>query len=377
MNASPRNVMRTPRGVDVEITARCNLRCRYCYFFENPAVTYADLPAEAWLTFFEECERCAVMHISLAGGEPFMRDDLPVLIEGIVRHRMRFSLLSNGLLLTDEIAAFLAQTNRCDYVQISVDGSHAATHEAIRGNDSFDGAIRGLQILQRHNVPVTVRVTLHRRNVHDLPALAAFLLEDLNVSGFTVNAAGNLGACRQQAQEILLSTQQRQGAMETLLRLTRQYPGRIAAMAGPLAEARIWRRMATARLQSVPPFTEGGRLTGCGCVLEKIAVRADGVFVPCSMLAHLALGRINLDGLADVWQQSAPLKQLRDRQQIPLTAFVFCTDCAYVAYCTGNCPGMAYALTGQVNHPSPDACLRRFLEHGGRLPEVAADALDA
>jgi hypothetical protein len=29
---------------------------------------------------------------------------------------------------------------------------------------------------------------------------------------------------------------------------------------------------------------------------------------------------------------------------------------------------LAYTITGQVNHPSPDACLRDFLKEGGKLP---------
>ena len=45
-------VMRTPLNVDVELTARCNLRCSYCYFFNNPEVEYRDLPTEEWLQFF-------------------------------------------------------------------------------------------------------------------------------------------------------------------------------------------------------------------------------------------------------------------------------------------------------------------------------------
>ena len=89
-------VMRTPRKLDIEITARCNLRCRYCYFFNNPAVEYRDLPTDEWLTFFDELGSLGVMNVTLAGGEPFIREDLPTLLEGIVRNRMRFSLLSNG-----------------------------------------------------------------------------------------------------------------------------------------------------------------------------------------------------------------------------------------------------------------------------------------
>ena len=32
-------------------------------------------------------------------------------------------------------------------------------------------------------------------------------------------------------------------------------------------------------------------------------------------------------------------------------------------------PGSAYTLTGQVNHPSPDACLRAYLRREARSPE--------
>ncbi len=46
-------VMRTPRTLDIEITARCNLRCHYCYFFNNPAVEYRDLATDEWLKFFD------------------------------------------------------------------------------------------------------------------------------------------------------------------------------------------------------------------------------------------------------------------------------------------------------------------------------------
>src|SRR5512141_3000537 len=161
-------LMRTPRTLDIELTPRCNLRCRYCYFFNNPAVVYRELPTDEWLKFFNELGSLGVMNVVLAGGEPFMRDDLPVLLEGIVRNRMRFSLLSNGALIDDEIAAFIAGTRRCDCVQVSVDGACAAVHDSCRGKDSFDGAIRGIHTLQRHRVNVAVRATIHRNNVNDL-----------------------------------------------------------------------------------------------------------------------------------------------------------------------------------------------------------------
>ncbi len=363
-------IMRAPRSVDIELTARCNLRCRYCYFFNNPAVEYVDLPTEEWLTFFDELGSLGVMNLTLAGGEPFIREDLPVLLEGIVRNRMRYSLLSNGGLIDDKIAAFLAETRRCDYVQVSVDGSRSETHDAGRGKGSFEKAVRGIRILQKHGVNVAVRLTIHRYNVHDLEDIAKFLLEDLNLSGFGTNSAGYLGNCRVNADEMLLTTAERQLAMETLLRLAEKYNGRISAAAGPLADGRMWKRMEQARAESAPAFSNGGHLTACGCPTNKITVRADGAIIPCSMLAHIELGRINRDRLADVWLGSPPLNDLRARRFIPLTNFEFCAGCAYTPYCTGNCPGLAYTMTGKIDHPSPDACLRRFLADGGSLETV-------
>ncbi len=358
-------VMRTPRSLSIEITARCNLRCRYCYFFNNPAVEYRDLPADEWLKFFDELGSLGVMSVTLAGGEPFIRKDLPLLVEGIVRNRMRFSFLSNGALIDDEIAAFIARTGRCEYVQVSVDGSCAEVHDSGRGKGSFDGAIRGIRTLQRYRIGAAVRVTIHRKNVHDLENIARLLLEDLGLPDFGTNAAGYMGTCCVNADDLLLNTDERKEAMATLLRLAAKYNGRISANAGPLADGRMWRRMEEARAQGKPAFHNGGCLTACGCPRNKISVRADGTIVPCNMLNHAALGRINHDSLAEVWQNSPALNQLRNRHTIPLTAFEFCAGCSYTPYCTGNCPGLAYTLTGTLDHPSPDACLRRFLADGG------------
>jgi radical SAM protein with 4Fe4S-binding SPASM domain len=71
--------------------------------------------------------------------------------------------------------------------------------------------------------------------------------------------------------------------------------------------------------------------------------------------------------LAEIWRQHPVLNEIRQRRTIPLTDFEFCDGCEYIPYCTGNCPALAYTLIGEVNHPSPDACLRQFLRDGGTL----------
>ncbi|ACD90946.1 Radical SAM domain protein [Chlorobium limicola DSM 245] len=363
-------IMKTPRSVDIDITNRCNLRCRHCYYYSSDAETPTELETAEWLRFFRELNECSVLRVVLAGGEPFMREDFRELIDGIVKNRMRFGILSNGTLVTDAIASFLAATRRCDYVQVSIDGSTPGIHDRLRGTGSFLQAVRGIELLRKHAINVVVRVTVTRWNIDDLRPLAAFLLDDLGFPAFSTNAASHLGLCRSHTDDVQLDTADRTKAMQILVELEKEYPGRITADAGPYADAKTFASMEQARIDQQGNMPGRGTLSGCGCIFMSLAVRADGVIVPCNMLSHIELGRINRDSLRDLWQNNPVLLQMRNRVTIPLTDFEFCKDCDYRNFCTGNCPALAYTTFGLIDHPSPDACLKRFLEEGGRLPEL-------
>jgi SynChlorMet cassette radical SAM/SPASM protein ScmE len=364
-------LMKSPRSVDMEITSFCNLRCTYCSHFSGPGDIDEDLPLETWLAFFRELGRCAVMNVTLSGGEPFFRPDLRAIIEGIVANRMRFSILTNGTLINEPMAAFLASSHRCNNIQVSIDGALDITHDAFRGKGNFTLAVEGIRILQKFKLPASVRVTIHRKNVHELEAIAKLLLEDIGLPSFSTNSAGHMGLCRKNADQTQLTAAEHSMAMETLLILAERYPDRIIATAGPLADGQAWLEMEEARLENQAFMAGRGCLTGCNGPMQSLAVRADGVIIPCLQLGHMALGHIRQDDLVDIWQNHPDLRTLRERSQISLHQFSFCRDCAYMPYCTGNCPATAYTITGEVNHPSPDACLRLFIERGGRLPKRA------
>ncbi|MDP2941274.1 MAG: SynChlorMet cassette radical SAM/SPASM protein ScmE [Candidatus Omnitrophota bacterium] len=356
--------------MDLAITGRCNLRCTYCAHFTSPAEVAADLPTEEWLRFFDELGAHGVTAVTLSGGEPFIRDDLMALLQGIVRNRMRFAILSNGTLITGQMAAYIASTGRCNYVQVSIDGAAPETHDVTRGEGTFGRAVAGLKILMSCGIHAAARVTISKHNVRELERIAQMLLDDLGLGGFGTNAASYQGLCRKNT-DIQLSTQDRVLAMRELLRLNRIYNNRIQAAAGPLAEAHQWAKMMRARDGHQPGLSQGGFLRSCHGMFKQIAVRADGVMVPCGQLSHMELGRINKDSLVHVWRNHPTLNAFRERVNIPLSNFTQCRPCEYVNYCSGNCPALAYTLAGSDAQPSPDACLKRFLEDGGVLPEEA------
>lgn len=360
--------MRSPRALDLEITSRCNASCRYCYYLNNPSVDYSELPTATWLKFFEELAACQVMNVTLQGGEPLLREDFLTLVDGVVANRMRFSVLTNGSRLTPEVAEHLKGSGRCDLVQVSLDGSSAEVHEPLRGKGTFAPALAAIRVLLSSGLPTSVRVTVHPGNLDDLDSVARLLLDELNLPSFSTNAVSSLGSSAKYDADCLLTPGERLKAMRVLAHLDAVYPGRIHANAGPLADWRMFRAMEEARVAG-KPLPGRGRLVGCGCIFDRLAVRADGAIIPCVMLPQLVLGQVGTDSLVDVWQTAAGLTAMRERVRIPLDSFETCRDCAWARSCTGNCPGTAFALGEGVNRPCPATCLKRFHDDVAALGE--------
>ncbi len=268
----PEKISRTfpsaPEEIDVSLTGKCNLACRYCFYADEMAAL-DDLPGQRWMDFFAEAGGIGVQRLTLSGGEVFTRPDLFVLIDSLIENRMRYSILTNGTLIDQKIiAAFNVGKRRLrlDSIQVSIDGSTAAVHDASRPPASFDRALRGLRLLKAEGFPVTVRVTINRHNVHDLSAIARLLLDDIGLRSFGTNSADRFGSARCYGQDVVLNPEEWDSAVRTLKELLKQYPGRINASAGPLAFAEDMERIEKAMAEGLTGFAGKGtalRLRRC------------------------------------------------------------------------------------------------------------------
>jgi len=159
LTVPPKGVAQAPKSVDLALTGRCNLSCRYC-FYADSMTTRTDLPAERWLDFFTELGGLGVQRVCLSGGEIFVRPDIFALIDGVIENKMRYNILSNGTLITPDVIGAFSEGKRrlrLDSIQVSVDGSCAAIHDLSRPHKSFDRAVRGLRLLVEGKFPATVR----------------------------------------------------------------------------------------------------------------------------------------------------------------------------------------------------------------------------
>jgi MoaA/NifB/PqqE/SkfB family radical SAM enzyme len=85
---------------------RCNYNCQGCYSRGRP--TDNELSTDELSTLFSEAEELGIHSVVLTGGEPLLRDDM---LDVIAQHqRLLFFLITNGSLMTPEIARRIARS---------------------------------------------------------------------------------------------------------------------------------------------------------------------------------------------------------------------------------------------------------------------------
>jgi len=358
----PEGLRQTPESVDLELTGMCNLSCRYC-FYANQMQNKRDLNTEAWYSIISELGDLAVRKATLSGGEVFIRNDIFNIIDSLIKNRMRYNILTNGTLITNDTIEHLNEGKRrlrLDSIQVSIDGSCAKIHDLSRPPNSFERAIRGIRLLKEAELPATVRVTLNRHNVDDLDGIAHLLIDDIGLPGFSTNEVAPMGTAQCHGENILLSHEQRKTAMKKLIELNNQYNGRISAQAGPLAMAHIIDEIDRLREMGAKKQKGKGALISCGCVFSKMAILHDGTMVPCSMLPSLIMGVAGMHSIRNAWLHSPAINAVRYRKDVPLSSLPSCSNCAYTGFCVGGCPAVPMAMNGNLLAIDPLFCYRYY-----------------
>lgn len=136
----------------------CNLRCRHCYTIDRVLEGRTGMPGPELQAILGEAHDLGAEVFYFTGGEPTLRDDFLELAEFVLA-RAKLILFTNGLTISDALAARLARHRDRLVVQVSIEGPSEAVNAPVRGRNSYEKALAGVRALLRHGVRVGVSTT--------------------------------------------------------------------------------------------------------------------------------------------------------------------------------------------------------------------------
>jgi radical SAM protein with 4Fe4S-binding SPASM domain len=165
---------RQPVNGTFELTERCQLACQMCYVRQSAGdagLRAREISATQWLELARAAVDNGMLFLLLTGGEVFLRPDFFEIYTPLTRMGLILTLFTNGTLVTESIAARLAEAPP-SRTEITLYGATAETYEAVTGvPGSYARCCAGIEALVKHRVPLGLKSTLTRRNVGELEAM--------------------------------------------------------------------------------------------------------------------------------------------------------------------------------------------------------------
>lgn len=197
-----------PWASTIYVTERCPKRCLHCIVSSSPkASTDGELTVEQWQVALQRLYDWGVIALIFTGGEPLIRPGIFDILEMASEMGFSLSLLTDFDGMTERHVERLRQIENLAYIQTSVDGASAATHDLLRGAGSFQRTLRRLALFREATLDYTISTVVNRSNMRDLDALVNLYFE-YNAQSLYLNPLSPYGRARSEATELTLSDAQ-------------------------------------------------------------------------------------------------------------------------------------------------------------------------
>lgn len=345
------------RSVAIEMTARCNQKCTYCYnsWREDGGREMGELPHDELVGLIDRVVADQTLtHITLTGGEPFLRKDLNAVIDRINGHGLGVTIISNGGAVRDDVIERLGQ-QKVHYVQVTLAGGDEATHDKVAGKGSFGRAVSVLRRLRAVGVPIGGSFLVTKESYRHAQAVMERFVElgvdhvafnRFNPSGFSTDAMHALMPTRSMIVEALGVANAIAGEHDLSVICTMPIPPCV------IDES------------SFPNIRFG--YCSAGVEEGEYAIGPDGALRLCT-LQKQRLGSVLEDTVSDIVARGGAEAF---RRQVP----DFCKGCMHEHTCLGGCGASAEWIFGSVDELDPFVAQHVYPDFAKRTsPEIAED----
>jgi len=352
-----------PRGLLFQwhVTERCNLRCAHCYqeAYAGEELGFNDLLGileqyKNLLKFWRSRARRHRVHghITVTGGEPFVRDDFLDLLDHFYADRRlyNFAILTNGSFIDKPMAKRLAGLNPA-FIQVSIEGPQD-THDGIRGRGNFAKTVEALKRLVKAGIRTLISFTAHQNNYGEFSEVAN-LGRRLGVSRVWVDRLIPWGTGSTLSEQ-LLTPEQTRGFFKTMYKVKTKKP-------------QSWfSRTEIAMHRALQFLVAGGEPYHCTAGNSLVTVQPNGDLYPCRRMP-VKVGNLMENPLGELYYDSGLFQELRNQERISDG----CRECTYSSECRGGLKCLSYAVTGDPFKADPGCWLTSTKHRTADIPMVS------
>lgn len=162
-----------PIAGSIELTLRCNVRCRHCYIL-YPGATQGEMTTDEVKAVLDKLADLGVLFLLMTGGEPLARSDFKELYLYARNKGFLITLFTNATLIDDEMADFFA-AHPPRRVEVTIYGHTEETYENVTGvRGSYKRFRRGIELILKHKLALALKTVAMRTNRHEFEQIKAW-----------------------------------------------------------------------------------------------------------------------------------------------------------------------------------------------------------
>ncbi|MBN1871477.1 MAG: radical SAM protein [Candidatus Omnitrophica bacterium] len=286
-------ILRKPclRVVTLALTYTCQLSCNYCSAEELKRKDAEDITLSIGEIekLLGEAEKCGAINIHFTGGEPLLYKNLYAIASLVDTDKNILSLVTNGLLLTQESKRL--KNSAFDLVIVSIESPYSEIHDRIVGRKgAWRQAWDGIEVAKRVGLKVMVATVATQENISNGEIEQLIRLCKKNGLVLQILPVRSLGGWRHKDNVLL----------------------------APEAQKKFYRLVSD---RNVRWDGQSSYLSPrCLAARERLYVDPEGNVLPCDFI-QVPFGNIKNESLMDIWHRMLNTHPFDRKNSMCLSAF--------------------------------------------------------
>lgn len=315
------------RIASIELTDKCNIKCRYCYGAFTPANCNFYKLGEI-IPLFKTLKARGVKVVELTGGEPTVNPQFNEIFNLACNTFDNVTVMSNAVhFQKDTFDIFTRHRNKLSF-SISIDGFSEETNAFQRQvKNTFTKTIENITYINRQIQPKNIRVVymLTNENKKELDSFYQFMAKE-QIRNVIISIPEHIedGRCYNLPDGCDMSdrnSRARQELNEEAERVAKKYEDEIYSITKKFG---------------IDGIRLGSAHRSCGAGWSMISIKSNGDIVPCNMMNnYYKLGNAKLDPTLDFLSRDNSIYDLFSNINISFenNRRDCCKQCEYYNFC--------------------------------------------